>query len=153
MSIWLVETFGSQQLNHAFWMINGIVTPFWVLMIFLPDKNWVRTVCHPFFGPALMGGLHLYMIYILITTTGIPPLPGFEVRALRTFVNHPIVFLVVWTHYMSADLFLGAVLFQDSCRRRMRVPVELFLCWFLGPVGLCVYLARLCVRTLTLRTA
>ncbi len=143
MPVWVVELFGNQQLNRAFWLINGMVAPFWVVMMLMPYNKWIRRICHPFFVPALLSLFYLYMIYILITTTGIPPLAGLEVRGIRKFIDHPIIFLVIWAHYMTVDLFLGMSIYQHASRKRLRIPVELLLCWLFGPAGLAAYMVRL----------
>ena len=143
MPLWVVELFGSKQLNQAFWLINGLVAPFWILMIVFPRYRWCRWVCQPFFVPVLLGLFYLYMVYLLITVTGVPPLAGLEVRALRRFMDHPIVFLVIWTHYMTLELFLGMVVYQHAVRRRIGVPFELLLAWLFGPAGLVAYTVRL----------
>lgn len=143
MPVWVIELFGNQQLNRAFWLINGTVAPFWILMILFPYNKWIRWICHPFFVPAVVGLLYLYLVYVLVTVTGVPPFAGLEVRALRDFIDHPIVFLVIWAHYMTVDLFLGMSLYQHAVRMRMRVPGELLLSWFFGPAGLVAYLLRL----------
>lgn len=151
MPVWIVELFGNAQLNRAFWLMNMLVLPFWAAMVFLPGRSWVRHLAHPFFVPTLLGLLYVYALYRLITVTGVPPLAGLEVKALRKFVDHPLVFLVVWAHYLAVDLFLGMSIFRDARSRNMKVPVELVLCWIFGPLGLVAYVARLVWRRIILR--
>jgi hypothetical protein len=143
MPVWMVELFGSAQLNRAFWMMNLAVTPFWLAMILFPGNELVRKLSHPFFVPALLGLVYLYAVYLLVTVTGIPPLAGLELKAMRNFVNHPLVFLVVWAHYLAVDLFLGMSIYRDAAARKIPVPVELVLCWIFGPLGLMAYVLRL----------
>jgi len=147
----MIELFGGAQISRAFWTMNLVVLPFWAAMIFFPRQRWVEWLCHPFLAPAVLGVVYLYVVYLLVTVTGVPPLSGLEVRALRDFVNHPLVFLVVWAHYLAVDLFLGMVLYRDACRRKMWIPIELILCWILGPVGLLAYVLRLGWHRLALR--
>lgn len=139
----MVEVFGSAQLNRAFWMMNLTVLPFWLAMILFPRNRWVWPISNPFLVPACLGFVYLYAVYLLVTVTGLPPFLGLEVKAMRQFVDHPMVFLVVWAHYLAIDLFLGMSIFRDAVARRMRVPVELVLCWVFGPVGLMAYVGRL----------
>jgi hypothetical protein len=151
MPVWVVELFGEGQINRAFWTMNAVVMPFWVLMICLPNRKWVQQISNPFLVPTLLGGIYLYAIYLLVTVTGVPALAGLEVRALRNFINHPLVFLVIWAHYLAVDLFLGMSLFRDATRRKIWIPLELLLCWVFGPLGLVAYSLRLCWMKLTLR--
>ena len=151
MPVWIVELFGNTQLNRAFWTLNLLVMPFWCAMIFVPHNRIVKKVCHPFGVPVLFSCVYFYVLYLLVTVTGVPPLVGFELKALRKFVNHPLVFLVVWTHYLSVDLFLGMTIYRDSIRREIRIPLELLLCWVFGPIGLLAYGCRVCWLRITLR--
>lgn len=151
MPVWLIELFGSAQLNRAFWTMNLMVLPFWTAMIMFPRHAWVQRISHPFFVPAVLGAIYVYAIYLLVTMTGVPPLAGLEVKAMRDFVNHPLVFLVVWAHYLAVDLFLGMVIYRDATKQKILVPVELLLCWVLGPLGLMAYVLRLGWRKLTFR--
>lgn len=131
--------------------MNLAVLPFWAVMIAGVRHGWALRLCHPFLVPALLGIVYLYAVYILVSLTGIPPLAGLEVKAMRDFINHPLVFLVIWAHYLAVDLFLGMSIYQDAARRKIRVPVELALCWVLGPVGLLAYVIRLGWRAMALR--
>lgn len=151
MPVWIIEFLGNAQLNRAFWILNLMVLPFWVVMIAGVRDRWALWLCHPFLVPAVLGLVYLYAVYILVTMTGVPPLAGLEVSAMRNFINHPLVFLVIWTHYLAVDLFLGMSIYQDAMRRRIRAPVELLLCWVLGPVGLLAYVIRLGWRKTALR--
>lgn len=138
-------------MNRAFWTMNLLVMPFWLAMIFAPGSKVVRRVSHPFFVPVIFGLVYLYALHLLITVTGVPPLAGMEMKAMRSFVNHPLVFLVVWAHYLAVDLFLGMSIYRDASSRNLRIPVELLLCWILGPLGLVAYVLRLGWIKITLR--
>ena len=151
MPVWMVELFGNARLNQAFLYLNLMVVPFWLSMLLFPGNPVVRRLANPFFVPAVLAVVYLYAVYLLVTITGVPPLVGIELRAMRKFIDHPLVFLVVWSHYLVIDLFLGMVIFQDACKRKIRAPVELLLCWFFGPVGLLAYVTRLVIRKFTLR--
>lgn len=151
MPVWIVELFGGVQINRAFLIMNALVMPFWMVMILRPRDRWAYRLSNPFLVPAVFGLVYVYALYLLVTVTGVPPLAGIEVGALRKFINHPLIFLVIWAHYLAVDLFLGMVLYRDATRRNMRVPGELILCWIFGPLGLVVYVARLLVRMLMLR--
>lgn len=147
----MVEVFGSAQINRAFWTMNLLVMPFWLVMIFAPQSKWVRRLSHPYFVPVLFGFVYLYALYLLVTVTGVPPLVGMEMKAMRNFMDHPLVFLVVWAHYLAVDLFLGMSIYRDAAARNIRVPLELLLCWIFGPLGLIAYALRLIWRKVTLR--
>ncbi len=145
MPVWLVELFGEAQINRAFLIMNALVMPFWLAMILRPRDRWVYRMANPFLVPVAFGLVYVYALYLLVTVTGVPPLAGVEVGALRSFINHPLIFLVIWAHYLAVDLFLGMTLFRDAARRNMRIPAELVLCWVFGPLGLVVYVVRLAV--------
>lgn len=151
MPVWIVEVFGSAQLNRAFVAMILVVLPFCVAMIVAPSNRWVWRMSYPFMVPAAVSLIYVYAVYLLVTVTGVPPLAGLEMGALRRFVNHPLIFLVVWAHYLAIDLFVGMSIYRDAAARKIRVPVELILCWLLGPIGLLAYVGRLIWLKCTLR--
>lgn len=143
MPVWMIELFGRQEINRAFWLISACSVPFWLLMLTMPHQKWVARICHPFFVPSLYGMLFVYMIYVLLDVTGVPTLRAWEARSVRQFIGHPLVFLVFWTQLTMAGLFIGMVIYQDARRRKWIAPVEIFLTWWLPPIGAAAYGLRL----------
>jgi len=142
MSQWMLDTFGSRQFNEAFWIISLIPGPVWIMLILMPDNRVTRLLVSPFILPAILGVVYLYFIYLLFTY-GPPNTPdNVSMKEVRRFVIHPLVFLVLWSHLMITDLFVGMRMYEDARHRGFHVPVELFICWFFAPVALMLYAFR-----------
>jgi hypothetical protein len=142
MSIWLVEFFGEARLNLLFWIITGSTAPFWVLMIFFGHVKWVKGLCHPWLIPPLLGGLHIYTLYLLFTITSGPEIPEASMRGVREFWMHPFLFLSLWAHRMILDLFCGMMLNRTKEGEGLIGKLSLFLIWVFGPIGLMVFAVR-----------
>lgn len=147
MSYWMLDTFGSRQFNEAFWIISLIPGPVWVMLILMPDNIITRHLVSPFVLPALLGVVYLYFVYLLFAY-GPPSTPeSMSMKEVRRFVIHPLVFLVLWSHLMITNLFVGMRIYEDARKRRSHAPVELFICWFFAPIALMIYAIR---RSLTI---
>ena len=146
MSQWMLDNLGARQFNEAFWIISLIPGPVWIMLILLPDNRITRRLASPFVLPALLGVVYLYFVYLLFTY-GPPQTPErASMREVRRFVIHPIAFLVLWSHLMITDLFVGMRLYEDARRRGFHIPAELFICWFLAPIALMIYGIRRSLR-------
>ncbi len=143
----MIETFGRTELNQAFWLVLLMSAPVWLLMLFFPSKPWTRSLANPFLFPVLLLGVLGYLYYIL-WQLGVPAVPqNVEFQASRSFVQHPIVWLIALCKLQILNLFLGTVLFREAHRMGIRaIPVELLICWLLGPLGLPVFLGHLILK-------
>ena len=142
MSQWALDTFGRQQFNEAFWIISLIPGPVWIMLMFMPDNRTTRLLVSPWILPALLGIVYLYFVFLLFAH-GLPATPeNVSMKEVRRFVIHPLVFLVLWSHLMIADLFIGMRMYEDARRRKIYVPFELFICWFFALIALMLYSVR-----------
>ena len=142
MPVWIVEMFGEARLNLLFWIITGSTAPFWVLMLFLGRQAWVRGLCHPWLVPPLLGGLHIYTLYLLFTITSAPEVPDPSMRGVREFWSQPFLFLSLWAHRMILDLFCGMMLNRTKEGEGVAGKISLLLVWLLGPIGLMLFAVR-----------
>jgi hypothetical protein len=141
MSPWLIETFGERQLTQALWAINLMTLPVWIAMILFPGSNLVQRLASPYLLPVIFTGFLVYL-YFLSWSMGLPDFGGYHYRAARTFLHHPLVFIALWCKLQILNLFMGCVIFQEANRLRLRVPLELALSIFFGPLGLAVFALR-----------
>ncbi len=151
MSIWLVEFFGSKELNTLFWVTTASSAPFWLLMLFWPRSRLTAAVCRLWFAPPLLGLFYLYLLYLANDITGLPRLGGWEMKDVRRFWAHPILFIALWMHRLAVDLFVGIWISRFGRFRGWEVRVELVLVWLLGPIGTMVFAARYWVAALLAR--
>jgi hypothetical protein len=144
MPIWLIEIFGSKDLNNTFVFILLMTAPVWLLMIFLHDQNWVRKLAQPY----LLAPLYCIVLFVLLWRSQqsaiLPdPFAPISYESAQNFARHPISFLALFCNLQILNLTVGACMYQKARRLRMRVPVELLLCWLLGAVALVPFLLRL----------
>jgi len=141
MPAWLIETFGSAQLNRVFWSLALMTAPAWLGMLLFPSRRWAARLFHPLFLPSLYA-LGVVYLYWETWQLGTPRLSSIEHSAARAFVAHPLVFLVLFAKVQVLNLFLGCALFREARSQGLRIPGELVLCWLLGPVGLLAFALR-----------
>jgi hypothetical protein len=135
--------------EQLFSILNLVTMAAWLPLVFLPKARWASTVV-PVLVPALLAVVYLG----LIAAT----LPGSEggfstLAGVRTLFENPWALLAGWTHYLAFDLFIGGWEVRDSQRRgvpHLAVVPALLLTFFVGPVGLLLYLG---IRQLATRSA
>ncbi|MDQ8180741.1 ABA4-like family protein [Pelagicoccus sp. SDUM812005] len=148
MAIWLVEYFGSRELNTLFWVATASSAPFWLLMLVWPRSRLTNTLCRLWLAPPLLGVFYLYLFYLAYDVTGLPRLEGVEMKNVRRFWAHPILFIALWMHRLTMDLFVGIWISRFARFRGWEVRFELVLVWLLGPIGTLFFAARYWVATL-----
>ncbi len=132
------------DLEITYRIINLIVLPAWVLLIFAPHWQGTEKIVHAVFIPLLLALIYIYFIGWAMffgggaTGGGMSTLP--QVMAL---FDSPVSTLAGWTHYLVFDLFVGAWIVRDGIRRNIsglwRGPCLFFTLMF-GPIGLAMYL-------------
>ncbi|MGF1529999.1 MAG: abscisic acid-deficient protein Aba4 family protein [Puniceicoccaceae bacterium] len=143
---WMIETFGGAHLDRAFLLIAAIPLPCWLLLILFPNATITSRLSHPLFLPTLLSSVWVYLVYLLLTTSSPPSPNAFNYSTAQTVSNHPLVFLVLWSHLQIFHLAVGLLLFRESQKFGIRTPLELMLCWILGPAGLLAFAFRLLLR-------
>jgi hypothetical protein len=144
MPVWFIETFGSADLESTFLWILVMTAPVWLVMIVFHEANWVRRVAQPF----ILGPLYCLVLFVLIwraqESAVLPdPFAPVSYESAKHFARHPISFLALFCNLQILNLVVGCALYQKARAVRMRVPVELLLCWLFGAVGLVPFLIRL----------
>ena len=117
----------------------------WLLLIVVPARSawFVSAVVAP--GLLSIVYLTLIVVHMRGAEGGFGSLAG----VARLFQN-PWLLLAGWVHYLAFDLFIGAWEVRDA--RALAIPHLfvvpcLLLTFFLGPIGLLLYLAvRLALR-------
>lgn len=144
---WLIDLFGSRQINHTFLVLTLTPLPIWFGLVFLPNKRWTRWISSPFLLPPILGLVYLFLVWKLFQI-GAPDAPEPAQQSVRGFLKHPLVFLVLWAHLQMGNLFVAAVMREDARRQRLSIPVELSLCWLFAPLAVVIYTARRLIRRL-----
>lgn len=148
---WLIDLFGSRQVNETFMALTLAPLPIWIALVFLPNKPWTRWISSPFLAPPVLGVVYLFLIWKLYTI-GVPSAPDPVHKSVRAFLKHPMVFLVLWAHLQMANLFVAVVLREDARPRRIKIPLEMALCWLFAPLAVVIYTGRRFIRRLPKET-
>lgn len=130
--------------NVAYLIINGLVLPAWILLIFAPRSLVTQKWVHAVFYPLLFGLIYLGLISAGIVFGYSNSDAGFSsLEAVQALFAHPVGLLTGWAHYLVFDLFVGAWIARDGFRRDIKhgliVPCLLFSFLF-GPLGLLLYI-------------
>ena len=129
------------NLETVFSIVNALVLPQWLLMIFAPNWSWTQKLVNSYLIPIALTTVYAYYIF--------SGMGDMDFRAFSTLAGVKQLFtieqgvLAGWIHYLCFDLFTGSWVLKDSLERgsnRIIVGVCLFFCFMLGPIGLLLYL-------------
>jgi hypothetical protein len=128
-------------LETVFSIVNTLVLPQWILMIFVPNWQWTQRLVNSYIIPIILA-----VIYAFYVLSGMGDL---DFKAFSTLVGVKNLFTVEqgvlagWIHYLCFDLFVGSWVYNNSRERGVKhilvIPC-LFFCFMLGPIGLLLYL-------------
>lgn len=138
---WLIDLFGSREVNDAFWMLTLAPLPVWVAWVFFPEGRFAHKISSPFLFPFLLALGYLFFVWKAFDV-GYPAHPDAHHKAVRGYIRHPMIFLVLWSHLQMANLFVAAVLLHFARKEKMQIPVEVALCWLFAPVGVVIFTVR-----------
>jgi hypothetical protein len=146
----LKDFFTLEMIYH---FTNIGVIPLWILLIFVPGWNGTKILINSILVPLILALTYFYVLYIYINTTDgifsniLDKGKTFElymgIDQLKKVLSDKNVLLLFWIHFLTANLILGAWIATDAAKNRALqfiVLVPLILTYFLGPLGLGVYL-------------
>jgi hypothetical protein len=129
-------------MDTLFLLSNGLVFPFWLLMILAPRWPLTRRVLASAWVVAPAALLYAGLV--------LPQLPGLlealaqpSLARVTALLARPEAALVAWAHFVAMDLFAGRWAYLDSREREMAPWLAsplLFFILMLGPLGLLLYL-------------
>ncbi len=122
----------------VFQIVNTIVLPAWIILIFFPKKSWRNPVIYSF--AALMA--ILYAFYV-ITGLGDMDMESFsKLEGIKAMFSSDVAVLTGWIHYLVFDLLVGNWVLNNSQKHSINhyviIPC-LILCFMFGPVGYLLY--------------
>ncbi|GEM_PF-475466 len=135
------------MLDTLFLFVNLIPVPYWLLMIVLPRHPYTRRLTAGWAAYALLGLLYTALlggaVVMALTGGGLPGTLTLSLDGVADAIGTPSGVLIVWTHIVTFDLFVGVWVYQES--QRLRAPrwiasVCLFFTMMSGPFGLLLFL-------------
>ena len=134
------------MVNVLYLIVNVIPLPFWLLMIFLPNRDITRRVANTYTVFLVLGALYtLSLIGLLLGgLTGPRNAPPDFTTAdgLAILFANPLSALVVWMHMLTMDLVAGHWIYHEAQRLgapRLLTSLALVLAFMFGPLGVFVF--------------
>lgn len=130
--------------NLLYVLINAVVVPAWLLLLFAPKWRTTALVVHSGIYPLAYGAL--YTVCLLASMFFGQSAEGVgmgSIAAISALFDHSNGVIVGWTHYLVFDLFVGAWIGRDAPRRNIPhvIAAPCMIASFLfGPVGLLAYM-------------
>lgn len=124
--------------SEVFQIVNTIVLPAWLILIFFPGKSWRNPAIYTF-------ALAMSLVYAFYIITG---LGNFDFESFNSLEGVKALFtadeavLAGWVHYLVFDLLVGNWVLNQSRKHQINhffiIPC-LLLCFMFGPVGYLLY--------------
>ncbi len=127
-------------IETAFKLICFAPGPFWLLIVFAPDRKWAMRAVDVFL---VLLAAHFTAITLPMVPTLLPMIAAPTFGGINQILASPMGTLGSWNHMVLADLWIGRWVALDTLSRRHSWILRLvFIPWilFFGPVGLCFYL-------------
>ena len=126
------------EASLVFQIVNTLVLPAWLILIFFPKKTWRNSVIYIFAS-------FMALVYAYYVATG---LGQFDMETFSTLEGIKAAFasdqavLTGWIHYLVFDLLVGNWIVNNAQRNQLKhyfiIPC-LFFCFLFGPVGFLLY--------------
>jgi hypothetical protein len=126
-----------------FQLINTLVLPAWLLLLFAPRWPYTQTVAFGVTVPVL-ALTYTALLFRAFGEGGGFSLADFSsLEGVRALLSNDLGLVAGWAHYLAFDLFVGTWIVRDA--RAQQVPhliaaVPLLLTFLAGPFGLLLYL-------------
>ena len=122
----------------VFQIVNTIVLPAWIILIFFPKKSWRNPVIYGF----AMAMAVVYAFYV-VTSLGDLDMESFsKLEGIKAMFASDKAVLTGWVHYLVFDLLVGNWVLNNSQKHHINhylvIPC-LLLCFMFGPVGYLLY--------------
>ena len=146
----LKDFFTLEMIYH---FTNIGVIPLWILLAFLPSWSGTKVLVNSILVPLILSLTYFYVFYIYVNTSDgifsniLDKGKTFElymrIDQLKKVLSDKNVLLLFWIHFLTANLMLGAWIAADAAKNKALqfiVLVPLIFTYFLGPIGLGIYL-------------
>lgn len=124
---------------------NLIVSPLWLLLIFLPSSNLSKVLINSITIPLLFSIAYIYVGYQIFLLE-IPIYNAFNlyqgIDELYALFADEGFLLIFWLHFLAINLFVGSWMARDGVRNNIAKKIiflPLIFAYFAGPVGLLLY--------------
>jgi hypothetical protein len=124
----------------VFSIVNALVMPQWLLMIFAPHWQSTHKLVDSYLIPVLLAVI--YACYVVISLGSLNFMSFSTLAGIKQLFSEEQSVLVGWIHYLCFDLVAATWIYKDSLAKglnRIVVGICLFFCLMLGPIGFLLY--------------
>ena len=124
--------------SDVFQIVNTIVLPAWLILIFFPGKSWRNPVIYGFSMVMAM----VYIIYVIKGMGNMDIRSFSNLEGVKSMFASDVAVLTGWVHYLVFDLLIGNWILNQSRKNEiphLLVVPCLFLCFMFGPAGYLLY--------------
>ena len=122
----------------VFQIVNTLVLPAWLILIFLPRKSWRKPVIYVL----SMVMAALYIFYVIIGLGDMDMQSFNSLAGVKNMFTSDMAVLTGWIHYLVFDLLIGSWIVDQSKKNSIShlliIPC-LLLCFMFGPAGYLLY--------------
>lgn len=120
--------------SDVFQIVNTMVLPAWLILIFAPKKGWRNPLIYGF--AAVMASV--YAFYVLTGLNHFDPSSFGSLAGVKALFTNDEMVLAGWVHYLVFDLLIGNWIVNQSIKHGIKhylvIPC-LFLSFIFGPIG------------------
>jgi hypothetical protein len=124
--------------SEVFQIVNTIVLPAWLILIFFPKKSWRKPVIYGF----TMVMAIVYAFYIVTGLSDLDLEAFSQLEGVKAMFSSDEAVLTGWVHYLVFDLLVGNWVVNNAQKHKINhyliIPCLLF-CFMFGPVGYLLY--------------
>lgn len=124
----------------VFSIVNAMIMPQWVLMIFAPHGKWTQKLVDSYMIPLLLAVA--YAFYLIKNFGNLDFMSFSTLAGVKALFSEEQSILIGWIHYLCFDLVAGTWIYKDSLNKsinRVLTGVCLLFCMMLGPIGFLMY--------------
>ncbi|MEM7548686.1 MAG: ABA4-like family protein [Bacteroidota bacterium] len=131
---------------EIFRLVNTIILPAWLILVFFPKKKWRNPVIYTF--AALMSGL--YSFHVVTGLSNFNPEVFNSLQGIMDLFTQEEAVLAGWIHYLVFDLLVGNWIVNQSIKHGIKhylvIPC-LFFCFMFGPLGYLLFFVIKTIKT------
>ena len=122
----------------VFQIVNTIVLPAWLILIFFPGRSWRKPVIYAF----SMAMAAIYVVYVSLGFEDMDMQSFNTLAGVKSMFSSNVAVLTGWVHYLVFDLLIGSWIIDQSRQHgipHLYIVPCLFLCFLFGPAGFLLF--------------
>lgn len=134
--------------STVFSLVNFLVLPMWVLLIFLPKWKFTRLLIDFKIVPIILSVVYVFYILQAILANGMMDFGSLE-SVMELFTRENAT-LAGWVHYLAFDLLVGMWIIDQNMELKLPqwlMAPCLFLTFMFGPFGFLLFMLLRSIKT------